>query len=125
MNKIILIGHVGKDPEIVNANNKAARFSLATSETYKNKQGEKQTDTTWHNIVIWGKMADVIDKFVKKGTQLMIEGKQSNRSYEKDGQTRYISEVVCSNFEFLGAKAEKKEEPQVNQSPEETEKLPF
>ena len=129
MNKIILIGHVGKDPDISDVNsNKVARFSFATSKTYKNKQGEKKTDTTWHNVVVWGKQAEIVQKYIKKGQQLMIDGEQSNRSYEKDGQTRYISEVICNSFEFLGVKPESAKQSETNQTAkesEDTDDLPF
>lgn len=105
VNKAILVGHVGKDPEIVKTTkSKVARFSFATTKTYKDASGERKSDTTWHNIVIWGKLAEIAEKYVKKGSQLYLEGEISNRSYEKDGQTRYVSEVVVSLVEMLGAK---------------------
>lgn len=104
----MLIGHVGKDPEVksFDGGNKNASFSLATSKTYKDKSGEKKTDTTWHNIVVWGKLAEIIEKYVKKGSKIYVEGEIKNRSYEKDGQTKYISEIVASSMEMLGEKSD-------------------
>ena len=109
MNKVMLIGNVGKDPEVREFdNNKVCRFTLATNETYKNKQGDKITDTEWHNIVFWGKLCDIIEKYVHKGDQIFVEGKNVTRKYEdKEGNARYTIEVVCHNFEFIG----KKEKP--------------
>ena len=115
-NLIILVGFCGKDPEVVKTDNsKVARFGFATSKTYKDKSGEKQTKTTWHNIVVWGKLADVVENYVKKGSQLYLEGEQDNRSYEKDGQTKYISEVNCRSIELLGSKPESNQSNQVEE----------
>jgi single-strand DNA-binding protein len=103
VNKVILVGNVGKDPDIITfENGKKATFSLATSEKYKDREGKSVEKTEWHNIVFWGPVVDVIEKYVKKGKQVYIEGKLSNRSYEKDGQTRYITEVVGQNLTLLG-----------------------
>jgi single-strand DNA-binding protein len=104
MNKVILIGNVGKDPETRQVNDKSSvtSFSLATSETYKDKQGEKQTNTEWHSIKIWNK--ENLCKYIKKGLKLMIEGKVSYNSYEKDGETRYFTEIIAQNVEFLNKK---------------------
>jgi single-strand DNA-binding protein len=108
LNKVMLIGNVGKDPEVRSfENTKKANFSLATTESYKNKNGEKVTNTEWHNIVVWRGLADVAEKWVKKGTQLYVEGKIVNRSYDdKDGQKKYITEIVADNFVMLGGKSE-------------------
>ncbi|GAB4127387.1 MAG: single-stranded DNA-binding protein [Raineya sp.] len=103
VNKVILVGNVGKDPDIISfENGKKATFSLATSEKYKDKEGKSVEKTEWHNIVFWGPVVDVIEKYVKKGKQVYIEGKLASRSYEKDGQTRYITEVVGQNLTLLG-----------------------
>ena len=84
---------------------KLAKFSLATNETYKDAKGEKVVDTQWHNIVAWGKTADIIEKYVSKGKEIAIEGKLTSRSYEaKDGDKRYVTEVVCSELLMLGSK---------------------
>ena len=97
VNKVILVGTVGKDPEIRNTqNSKVATFSLATNETYKSN-GEKKTVTEWHNIVIWGKLADVVEKYVKKGNHLYIEGKLSTRTWDdNNGIKRYVTDVILS-----------------------------
>ena len=104
-NKVQLIGHLGNDPEIVTLENgsKLAKFSLATNETYKNTEGEKVTDTQWHNIVAWGKIAEIAENYLSKGKEIMVEGKLMSRSYEtKDGEKRYITEVKCNELLMLG-----------------------
>jgi single-strand DNA-binding protein len=104
-NKVQLIGHVGNDPEILNleSGKKLAKFSIATNESYKNSKGEKITDTQWHNIVAWGKTAELIENYVPKGKEIGIEGKLTSRSYEdKDGVKKYITEVVCSELLLMG-----------------------
>jgi len=104
-NKVQLIGNLGKDPEIVNleSGKVLAKFSIATNESYKNAQGEKVTDTQWHNIVAWGKTAQIVEKYVAKGKEVAIEGKLTTRSWEdKEGMKRYITEVVCSELLMLG-----------------------
>jgi single-strand DNA-binding protein len=114
INKAILIGNVGKDPEIRTVgDNKVANFSLATSETYKDKSGNKQTNTDWHSITIWGKLADVVERYVKKGDRLYLEGKISYRSYDdKEGVKRYVTDIVCNSMTMLGGKQEEKHEYQ-------------
>ena len=105
VNKVILLGNLGKDPEVrrLDDGRGVANFSLATSETYKNKSGEKVTNTEWHNIVLWSPLADIAENYLKKGSQVYIEGKISNRSYEdKDGVKKYISEVVGREITLLG-----------------------
>ena len=104
-NKVQLIGNLGNDPEIVNleSGKTLAKFSVATNESYKNAQGEKVTDTQWHNIVAWGKTAQIIEKYVGKGKEVAIEGKLTTRSWEdKDGVKRYSTEVVCNELLMLG-----------------------
>jgi single-strand DNA-binding protein len=105
INKVILLGNVGKDPEIRYLDNNAtvARFSLATSESYKNKSGEKVTNTEWHNIVVWRGLADIAEKYVRKGSQIYLEGKIRNRSWDdKDGNKRYTTEIDCDVLQLLG-----------------------
>jgi single-strand DNA-binding protein len=112
MNKVILKGNLGQDPEVKSFDwGKVAKFSLATSESYKNKAGEKVTETTWHNIVFKGNVCDTIEKYFKKGDQILIEGKLVYRSY-KDQQEKqhWFVEVVCDNFEFCGS-SKKDEKP--------------
>ena len=103
-NKVQLIGNLGNDPEIVNleSGKTLAKFSIATNESYKNAQGEKVTDTQWHNIVAWGKTAEIVEKYVGKGKEVAIEGKLTTRSWEdKDGIKRYTTEVVCNELLML------------------------
>jgi single-strand DNA-binding protein len=107
VNKVLLIGNVGKDPDIryLDSGVAIARFPLATSETYKNREGEKITTTEWHNIVLWRALAEVAEKFVKKGTQLFIEGRIRTRSYDdKDGNKKYVTEIVADTMQMLGKK---------------------
>lgn len=102
-NKVELSGNVGRAPEIrtITSGKKLARFSIAIRETYTNSQGEKVTTTQWHNIVAWGKMADVVEKDVPKGKEVEVIGKLSSRSYEdKNGVKKYITEVVCNELQF-------------------------
>ncbi|WP_179339386.1 single-stranded DNA-binding protein [Winogradskyella ludwigii] len=104
-NKVQLIGNLGQDPEITNfeSGKILAKFSIATNDSYKNAQGEKITDTQWHNIVAWGKTAQIIEKFITKGKEVAIEGKLTSRSWQdKDGIKRYTTEVVCSELLMLG-----------------------
>jgi single-strand DNA-binding protein len=106
-NKVQLIGNLGNDPEIINleSGKTLAKFSIATNESYKNAKGEKITDTQWHNIVAWGKTAEIIEKYVTKGKEVAIEGKLTSRSYEtKEGEKRYVTEVVCTELLMLGNK---------------------
>ena len=105
-NSVKLIGRLGKDPEVKTFNNnKKAWFSMATSETYKNQKGEKVEDTQWHNIVIWGKLADVAEKFLKKGQEVAVEGKLVHGHYETDkGEKRYFTEINVSDLVLLGNK---------------------
>lgn len=106
VNKVTLIGNLGTDPEIktVFETQKVASFSLATSENFKNKDGAKETKTEWHNIVIWGKLAEVVESYVKKGDKIYLEGKIQQQSWEKDGQKHYRTNIVCNNMTMLGGK---------------------
>ncbi|MDP5043489.1 single-stranded DNA-binding protein [Leeuwenhoekiella sp. NPDC079379] len=103
-NKVQLIGNLGNDPEIVNleSGKKLAKFSIATNENYKNNKGERITDTQWHNVVAWGKTAELVENYVTKGKEIAIEGKLTSRSYEtKQGEKRYITEIVCDELLLL------------------------
>ncbi len=106
VNKVILIGNVGNDPEVqyVQEDVPVAKFRLATSESYKNRNGERITNTEWHNIVIWRGLAKVVEQYVKKGSKLYIEGKLTHRQYEKDGQTRYFTEIVAREMTMLDSR---------------------
>ena len=104
-NKVQLIGRLGSKVEIKNleGGKTLGKVSLATNEYYKNQKGERVEETTWHNIVAWGKQAELLDKYTDKGSEIAIEGKLSNRSYEdKEGVKRYISEVVVQNILLMG-----------------------
>lgn len=103
-NLILLKGNLGRDPEVKETSNgnKFAKFSVATNMGYKNKNGDFENNTTWHNAIAWGKIAERVDKALKKGYQVFIEGRQVNRSYEDaKGDKRYISEVVIADFNVL------------------------
>lgn len=109
VNKVILVGNVGKDPEIrhLDTGIAVANFSLATSETYTAKNGEKVTTTEWHNIVLWRGLAEVAEKYVTKGRQLYIEGRIRTRTYDdKDGNKKYITEIYGDTMQMLGTKAD-------------------
>ncbi len=103
INKVTLIGNLGSDPEVRHLESGAvvAKFSLATNESYKDKAGEWQTQTEWHNIIMWRNLAERAERDLKKGKLVFVEGKLTHRKYEKDGQTRYITEVVANTFRLL------------------------
>ena len=104
-NKVQLIGNLGKDPEVVQLENggKLAKFSLATNETYKNNKGERITETQWHNVVAWGKLAEIVENYLSKGKEVAVEGKLTHRSYETQaGEKRYVTEVKCNELMMLG-----------------------
>ena len=105
VNKVILIGNLGRDPEIRYSQQGVAvvNFPIATSEQWTDKNtGEKQEKTEWHRVVAFGKPAEILEKYLSKGRQVYIEGRLQTRNYEKDGQTHYMTEVVATNFQFLG-----------------------
>ncbi len=109
INKVILIGNLGKDPQILTFDNgvKKASFSLATGESYKNKDGNRVDKTEWHNIVLWRGLAEVAEKYLKKGKQIYLEGKIRNRSWEdNDGNKRYTTEIVGDKLIMLGLKSD-------------------
>jgi single-strand DNA-binding protein len=105
-NSVQLIGHLGKDPEIKTfTNSKKASFSIATTDAYKNQKGEKVEDTQWHNIVVWGKLADVVEKYLTKGREVCVEGRLIHRNYETDkGEKRFITEINVNDLVMLGGK---------------------
>jgi single-strand DNA-binding protein len=105
VNKVILVGNVGKDPEVRYLENGTAvtTISLATSEVYTNKSGEKVTNTEWHNVVLWRGLAEIAQKYVKKGSQIYIEGRLRTRSWDdKDGNKKYTTEIVADVMQLLG-----------------------
>lgn len=106
-NKVQLIGNVGGEPTVTSleSGKKVARFSMATNENYKDSKGEKQTNTNWHNIIAWGKVVDIIEKYVAKGKEIAIDGKLTSRSYEdKEGNKRYVTEVIANEILLLNDK---------------------
>ncbi|MFP4025686.1 MAG: single-stranded DNA-binding protein [Thiohalospira sp.] len=137
VNKVILVGNVGKDPEVrhLDSGVAVANFSLATSETYKNKENQKVTNTEWHNIVVWRGLAEIVEKYVKKGDPLYLEGKIRTRSYDdKEGNKKYITEILVDNLQMLGSKqsndensapAEKESTSDIDTAPQEEDDLPF
>lgn len=109
-NKVQLIGNLGNKPEIrtLDGGKKMARFSVATNETYRTAKGEKVTETQWHNLIAWGKVAEIAEKYLDKGSEVAIEGKLTNRSYQdKEGNKKYITEVQVNEVLMLGEKAAK------------------
>ena len=141
VNKVILIGNLGKDPDVRHLENGAsvANFPIATSENYKDrKTGEKVSQTEWHNIVVWRGLADIADRFLKKGDKIYIEGKLRTRSWQdQEGNNRYTTEVIADNLTMLG-KAPENSNPNPTtivasdaktnnefSGPEETDDLPF
>ncbi len=144
VNKVILIGNLGKDPEVRHLENGAAvaNFSIATSENYKDrKTGEKVSQTEWHNIVAWRGLAEIAEKYLKKGAKVYIEGKLKTRTWQdKDGNNRYSTEIITDNLTMLGSTVEpmassNQEKPTENESkpspekefssPDENDDLPF
>jgi single-strand DNA-binding protein len=130
VNKVTLIGHFGDDPELKNleGGKMVAKFSLATSETWKDKDGKKQEQTEWHNCTAWGKQGELINLYCKKGSKLYIEGKITYRSYEKDGKKEYYTEIIVQEFKFLDSKGQSKpDEVPSNDvgNQQESDDLPF
>ena len=106
-NKVQLIGNLGNNPEVItlDSGKKLAKFSIATNESYKNAQGEKVTDTQWHNVIAWNKTAEIVEKYLSKGNEVAVEGKLTSRSYEdKEGVKKYITEIVVNELLMLGGK---------------------
>lgn len=132
-NKVTLIGRVGKDPEVKQFDNGGSitSFPFATSETYKDKQGERKEDTEWHNVVFPTKLQEIVQKYVRKGDQLHIEGKVTTRSWEKDGEKRYITEIKAFGMVMLGSKGNSEGKPEAGGIPaaqtgyDDGEDLPF
>lgn len=107
VNKVILIGHLGKDPEVrhLDGNNTVANFPLATSDSYTTKEGNKVEQTEWHNVVLWRKLAEIAEKYVKKGSLVYIEGRLRTRNWDdKDGSKRYTTEIIASSLQMLDKK---------------------
>lgn len=106
-NRVQLIGHLGNDPEIksLNGGKNVAKFSMATSESYKKENGDKVTETQWHNIIAWNGTAKIVEKLLKKGSEVIVEGKLTSRSWDdKDGKKHYITEIVANEILLLKSK---------------------
>ena len=121
VNKVILLGRLGKDPEVNYMPNgdAVANFSIATSEKWKDKSGESHESTEWHNIVAFRRIAEVIGEYVKKGDMIYIEGKLKTDKYEKDGVTRYSTKIIMERLEMLGGK--RSEEGDTDDAPQRQE----
>lgn len=107
-NKVQLIGNLGNNPEIktLDDGKKFAKFNMATNESYRNANGDKVTETQWHNLIAWGKIAEIIEKYVSKGSEIAIEGKLTYRTYnDKDGNKKYFTEIHVNELLLLGAKS--------------------
>jgi single-strand DNA-binding protein len=110
VNKAIIIGHVGQDPEVryvgeASNGTKVATFRVATTEKYKDRDGNIKENTEWHSVVAWRNLADIVEKYVRKGSQLYIEGKLQTRSWEdKTGVTRYVTDIAANTIQLLGKK---------------------
>ena len=126
INKVILVGNLGKDPEVryLEQGVAVAKIVVATSESYKNKEGKKVETTEWHNVVLWRGLAEVTDKYLKKGSQVYIEGKLKTKSWEdKEGVKRYTTEIIADSMTMLGKKSEDTgsfEKPVTMETPEPT-----
>lgn len=137
VNKVILIGNVGKDPEVRDANGTAvASLTLATSEKFKGRDGQTKETTEWHRVVLWDRLAGVVEQYVTKGSQIYIEGKLTTRKFtDRDGNEKYITEIRAERLQLLGGKSESRPEPrqqprqQTRQQPREEafedEEIPF
>lgn len=137
VNKVIIVGRLGADPEVkeVSPTATVARLSLATSENWTDKEGQKQERTEWHRVVVWGRLAEICGKYLSKGRQVYVEGRLQTRSWEdQQGQKRYTTEVVATNVQFLGGANESRDQsnyggPQDNFGPEpsfdSSEEIPF
>ena len=114
INKVILLGNVGADPEVraLDGGKKVARIRVATTERYTDQQGNKQEQTEWHSVTLWGGLADVVDKYVHKGSQVYIEGKIRTREYEAKGEKRYATEIIANDMKLIGRPKDANEAPQ-------------
>ena len=122
INKVLLIGNVGKEPEIktLEGGNKFANITLATSFTYTDRNGQKREETEWHSVVTYGKLSDVVEKFVRKGSLLFVDGRLHTRSWESNGKTCYKTEIICNGIQMLNRIEQAVQQPQ-----EEIDDIPF
>lgn len=109
LNKVILLGNLGKDPEVkyTTSGKAVAKLALATNEKRKNKDGEYEEHTEWHNVIFWEKLAEIVEKYLKKGSKIFVEGRIQTRSWEKDGEKKYMTEIVGSDLVMLDSAPEK------------------
>jgi single-strand DNA-binding protein len=114
INKAILLGNVGAEPEVraLDGGKKVARVRVATTERYTDQQGNKQEQTEWHSVTLWGGLADVADKYLHKGSQVYLEGKIRTREYEHNGEKRYATEIMANDMKLLGRPKDANEAPQ-------------
>ena len=122
INKVILVGNVGKDPEVkyLEGGVAVAKFPLATTEVYKNKEGQRVESTEWHNIVMWRGLAEVAEKYVRKGKQLYIEGRIKTRQYGEDNNKKYFTEILADTMTMLGTKGDGSGSPAQSSAPADT-----
>ena len=130
INKVILVGTLGKDPETQHLESGVAltKFSLATNDRYKDKSGQWVENTEWHNVILWRGLAEVAEKYLKKGSKVYIEGKITTRSWEKDGEKKYMTEIVGSELLMLDSKGQTTSDPQPSYTPSQSDHkddLPF
>lgn len=133
LNKVMLIGILGRDPETRQAGSSSVcQFSVATSESYKNQQGEKVEKTEWHTIVAWGRLGEICQQYLRKGSKVYLEGKLQTRTWEKDGQKHYTTEINVSDMQMLGdPKGQQTQttvqdkQPYGQPAPAQTDDLPF
>lgn len=113
LNKVILLGNLGKDPEVkyTTSGKAVAKLALATNERRKDKDGEWQDYTEWHNVVLWERLAEIASEYLKKGSKVFVEGRIQTRSWEKDGEKKYMTEIVGNDLVMLDSKPEKSAEP--------------
>ncbi len=108
VNKVILIGNLGRDPELrtIPSGQAVAKFSLATNRRWKDRDGNRQDETEWHNIVVWGRQAEIAGQYLSKGRKVYIEGRIQTRSWDdkETGQKKYMTEIICENFQMLGGR---------------------
>jgi len=133
INKVILVGNLGKDPEVrhLEGGTTVANFTMATTEVYKDKSGNRKEQTEWHNIVVWRGLADIAEKYLKKGSTIYLEGKIKTRSYDKDGSKHYTTDIIADSFTMLGGKkdgapsSEVASGPATEITPTKSDDLPF
>ena len=126
VNKVTLIGRLGQDPEVkaLNSGTTVTKFSLATSEKYKDRNGERQEDTEWHNVVAWGKLAEICGQYLQKGSLIYVEGKIKTERWEKDGEQRERKTIVIREMTMLGGKNESSS-PQSSDDAGSDDDVPF